>query len=153
MFKLSAAILLAGATAATAGSTVTATITHKYENVWNEVPVTSKQCYNTEVPVYGTVKRRGNAAEGALLGMIIGGVSGKVIGGNDKGAAGGAIIGGLIGADRGAKPKSETVVTGYRNERVCDDVTTWESRSERVYSYSIIKWTRDGVKHRLEFQR
>ena len=85
--------------------------------------------------------------------MIIGGVTGKVISGNDKGAAGGAVLGGLVGADRGSKTKSERVITGYRNKRVCENVTSWENQKERVYSHSIIRWTENGMTNTLEFQR
>jgi uncharacterized protein YcfJ len=152
MFKLAIALVLLGTTAATAGN-VNATVSHKYKTVWREVPTTSKQCYNKEVPIYGTVRRQGDAAAGALFGMILGGVTGKVISGNDKGAAGGAVIGGLIGADQGSKSRNETVITGYRNERVCEDMTTWSNKKERVYSHSIIRWTENGVTNVLEFQR
>jgi uncharacterized protein YcfJ len=152
MFKLAIALVLLGTTAATAGN-VNATVTHKFKNVWREVPTTSKQCYNKEVPIYGTVRRQGDAAGGALLGMILGGVTGKVISGNDKGAAGGAVIGGLIGADQGSKPRNETVITGYRNKRVCEKVTSWQNEKQRVYSHSIIRWTENGVTNSLEFQR
>ena len=146
------AILLT-ATSVDAGEKVNATIKHVYKSVWDSRPTTSRECYNKEVPVYGTVQRQGDAVGGALLGMIIGGVTGKVISGNDKGAAGGAVLGGLVGADRGSKTKSERVITGYRNKRVCENVTSWENQKERVYSHSIIRWTENGMTNTLEFQR
>jgi len=146
------AILLT-ATSVEAAGKVNATINHVYKNVWDTRPTTSLQCYNKEVPVYGTVQRQGDAVGGALLGMIIGGVAGKAISGKDKGAAGGAVIGGLIGADRGSKPKSKTVITGYRNERVCEDVTTYEDVKVKAYSHSVIKWRENGRIYSLEFQR
>ena len=71
MFKLAIALVLLGTTAATA-SNVNATVSHKYKTVWRDVPVKSKQCYNKEVPIYGTVRRQGDAAAGALFGMILG---------------------------------------------------------------------------------
>jgi len=146
------AILLT-ATSVEAKEKVNATINHVYKNVWDTRPTTSRQCYNKEVPVYGTVQRQGDAVGGALLGMIIGGVTGKVISGNDKGAAGGAVLGGLVGADRGSKPKNKTVITGYRNERVCEDVTTYEDVKVKAYSHSVIKWHENGRIYSLEFQR
>jgi uncharacterized protein YcfJ len=51
--------------------------------------------------------------------MIIGGILGKGVSGNDNGAAAGAVIGGLIGADKGANT-SKRVVTGYRQEQRCE---------------------------------
>ena len=65
MFKLAIALILLGTTAATAGN-VNATVSHKYKTVWREVPTTSKQCYNKEVPIYGTVRRQGDAASQVL---------------------------------------------------------------------------------------
>ena len=146
------AILLT-ATSVDAGEKVNATIKHVYKSVWDSRPTTSRECYNKEVPVYDTVQRQGDAVGGALLGMIIGGVAGKAISGKDKGAAGGAVIGGLIGADRGSKPKSKTVITGYRNERVCEDVTIYEDFKTKAYSHSVIKWRENGHIYSLEFQR
>ena len=61
----------------------------------------TQQCNVVEVPIYGG--NNGNAGEGALGGMIIGGVLGKVLGGNDKGAAAGAILGGVVGANNSQK--------------------------------------------------
>ena len=155
MFKLlvlCSAFVVVG-TVGEAADNVNATVKHVYKNVWDTRPTTSRQSYNTEVPVYGTVRRQGDAAAGALLGMILGGVSGKVISGNDKGAAGGAIIGGLIGADQGSQPKSKTVIIGYRNERVCEDVTTYDDVKVKAYSHSVIKWQKNGRIYSLEFQR
>ena len=75
----------------------------------------SQHCRNVEVPIYGRTGG-GNAGEGALGGMIIGGVLGKVLGGNDKGAAAGAILGGVVGANNS---QGQRVITGYRTERQC----------------------------------
>jgi uncharacterized protein YcfJ len=152
MFRLAIALVLLSSTSALAGD-VSATVKHHYKNVWVDVPVTQRDCYTKEVPVYGTVRRQGDAAGGALLGMILGGVTGKVISGNDKGAAGGAVIGGLIGADQGSKTRTETVITGYRKERVCEDVTVYNSKKQKEYSHSIIRWSENGVIYKLRFNR
>ena len=74
----------------------------------------TQQCNVVEVPIYGG--NNGNAGEGALGGMIIGGVLGKVLGGNDKGAAAGAILGGVVGANNSQKGKQ---IIGYRQEQRC----------------------------------
>ena len=58
-----------------------------------------RSCYTVDVPVYGNV---GGGASGGdvLTGMIIGGLLGKGVSGNDKGAAAGAVLGGVISADK-----------------------------------------------------
>ena len=84
-----------------------------YTNVRQQQP--NQTCQNVEVPIYGRTNG-GNAGEGALGGMIIGGVLGKVLGGNDKGAAAGAILGGVVGANNS---QGQRVITGYRTERQC----------------------------------
>lgn len=105
-----------------------------YQTVYQNVPRT--QCQNVEVPVYGTVQGGGNAGEGALLGMIIGGVIGDAVsGGKGDATAGGAIIGGIIGADR-AQNNTRQVVTGYRTERQCSEVMVREEQRE-IRNYTI----------------
>lgn len=91
-----------------------------YETVLVEKPTTV--CNDVEVPVYGTVERQGNAAGGALAGMIIGGLIGKGATGKDNGAAAGAVIGGLIGADQGSRTKTERTIIGYSTERRCSEI-------------------------------
>lgn len=105
-----------------------------YQTVYMNVPRT--QCENVQVPVYGTVQNQGNAGEGALLGMIIGGVIGDAVsGGKGDATAGGAIIGGIIGADR-AQNGTRQVVTGYRTEHQCTEVIVREQQRE-VQNYTI----------------
>lgn len=105
-----------------------------YQTVYQNVPRT--QCENVQVPIYGTVQNQGSAGEGALLGMIIGGVIGDAVsGGKGDATAGGAIIGGIIGADR-AQNGSRQVVTGYRTERQCTEVIVREQQRE-VQNYTI----------------
>ncbi len=145
--------LVAGlaSTAAYAGENVNAKVRDKYETIYSNEEQINRKCRTKDVPVYGTVTRRGNAGEGAILGMILGGVTGKVISGDDKGAAAGAILGGVIGADKGAKPKTETVITGYRKERECFDEVTYVRNPKKVYAYSVIKFNYEGRTYRIEF--
>lgn len=136
-----------------AGETVNARVKDHYATVYEHIPVTKRYCENVEVPVYGTRQKQGNAAEGAILGMIIGGLAGKAVTGKDNGAAAGAIMGGVIGADKGAKPKNETVVTGYRTERQCTDVTEYVNNPKNVYDYSTLVFTLDGKQYRIDFNK
>jgi uncharacterized protein YcfJ len=127
------------------------TVMDYYSVVQDSEPYTKKECVNVNVPVYGTVQKQGNAAEGALLGMILGGLVGKGVTGDDKGAAAGAIFGGLVGADKGAKPKPGQGVTGWRVENRCDYVTYYRQIERTEYSYSIINWEIDGITYTTEF--
>ena len=138
-------------TAATAGEQVSGKVRDHYTTVYENVPYTKQYCNIVDVPIYETRKRHGNAAEGALLGMIIGGISGKALTGDDGGAAAGAIMGGVIGADKGGRDKTERVITGYRKERQCEDVTEYENRPKKVYSHSTLGFTLDGKRYTIDF--
>lgn len=107
-----------------------------YTNVQQQQP--QQSCRNVEVPIYGRAGG-GNAGEGALGGMIIGGILGKAIGGNDQGAAAGAILGGVIGADNA---QGERVITGYRTERQCS--TTYTYTNTRIVNEYDITYQVDG---------
>ena len=120
------ALLTATATAASA-ETVRATIKDHY--VWQDV--------NT--PITQTYCREGNAGQGALEGMIIGGLLGKGITGDDNGAAAGAVLGGVIGADKAG--------------RKCWEETTYSTQSTKVYSYSTITFTQDGVTYAIDYYK
>lgn len=125
-----------------AADTVRARITSveaRYQTVYQNIP--STQCQNVEVPVYGTVQG-GDAGAGALGGMIIGGILGKGITGNNDGAAAGAVIGGIIGANE-AQNGTRQVVTGYRTERQCTEVMLRQEVNE-VRDY-LIRFEWNGV--------
>ena len=121
--------------------------------IYKQVPTTQTFCRDVKVPVYGNVQKQGNAAEGALLGMIIGGVIGKGVSGNDDGAAAGAVIGGLIGADKGAKPKNGQEVVGYEYVEKCNTETVIEEVKTEVYSHSTIRFFINGQRYVLEFKK
>jgi uncharacterized protein YcfJ len=85
-----------------------------------------RSCNTVEVPVYGNVG--GGASAGDVLGgMIIGGLLGKGVSGNDKGAAAGAVLGGMISADK----KTQQGIVGYRQEQRCttEYITELQERS------------------------
>jgi len=116
-------------------------------------PTTQRVCQNMDVPVYGTTTRQGNASGGALIGMLLGAAGGKAVTGNDKGAAIGAIMGGLVGADKGAQPKQSQTIVGYKQEVVCNDVTSVSNELVEVYSHSTIRFYIDGERYVLKFQK
>jgi uncharacterized protein YcfJ len=146
------AALMIAATSAQAEN-VKAWIEDRYEVRHIDVPYTTQDCVKVNVPIYGTTYKSGNAAEGALLGMILGGLAGKGVTGDDGGAAAGAVIGGLIGADKGGKPRHGREITGYTTERRCTDVTRYKKQKQTVYDYSIISWTQNGVTHSHTFTK
>ena len=103
------------ATAETIASNVKGTVT-EVQPLTRVVSVERphRSCNTVEVPVYGSVG--GGASAGDVLGgMIIGGLLGKGVSGNDKGAAAGAVIGGMISADK----KTQQGIVGYRQENRC----------------------------------
>ena len=119
MKKLLMATALVGvascATAETIASNVKGTVT-EVQPLTRVVSVERphRSCNTVEVPVYGNVG--GGASAGDVLGgMIIGGLLGKGVSGNDKGAAAGAVIGGMISADK----KTQQGIIGYRQENRC----------------------------------
>jgi uncharacterized protein YcfJ len=123
-----AAVLSSLATTAIA-ETVRARITSvepRYHTVYQNAP--TMQCQNVEVPIYGTVQGGGASGGDVLAGMIIGGLLGKGVTGDDGGAAAGAVVGGIIAAEEGNN--SRRVVTGYRTERQCSEVMVREEVRE-----------------------
>ena len=148
--KIGASILaLLLAFPAYADKRVEAKIKDVYRMENQRVPVQVTDCYNVDVPIYQN--QQGNAAEGALLGMIIGGILGKGATGNDDGAAAGAVIGGLVGADKAQKGKDKIV--GYRKERRCDETTLYENKKVKVYKYSTITFYNNGEWYTLEYRK
>jgi len=119
MKKLLMATALIGvascATAETIASNVKGTVT-EVQPLTRVVSVERphRSCNTVEVPVYGNVG--GGASAGDVLGgMIIGGLLGKGVSGNDRGAAAGAVIGGMVSADK----NNQQGIVGYRQENRC----------------------------------
>lgn len=123
-----------------------------FATVIESTPTTRQVCENVEVPIYGTVQRQGGATGGDVLGgMIIGGLLGKGLTGKDDGAAAGAVFGGIIAADQANKPKSERVITGYKTERQCQNVTEYKDVRKKVYDYSILTFKYNGQEFQTTF--
>ena len=121
--------------------------------IYKQVPTTQTFCRDVKVPVYENVQKKGDAAGGALMGMIVGGLIGKGVTGKDDGAAAGAVIGGLIGADKGSQPKNEQRVVGYEYVEKCNTETVIEEVRTEVYSHSTIRFYIGNKKYVLNFQK
>ena len=106
-------------------------IEENYEIITEYSPI--KICRDEEVPIYGNTNQNNNNSGNVLLGMILGGVSGKVITGEDGGAAVGAIAGGLIGANNN---NSGNQIIGFRTVQTCT-MEKKEVNSTRLKNYRI----------------
>jgi|TARA_B110000971_G_C19983048_1_gene488264 uncharacterized protein YcfJ len=136
MKKLLATVAAIGFATAAQAQSEYATITKvkpNYENISINVPVT--QCYDVEIPIYG--RRQGHASTGdTIVGAIIGGALGNQVG-NGRGKDAATVLGAIIGADVANKRNhSQQVITGYRNERQCEQVNHYETQS-RIKNYRI----------------
>lgn len=123
------------------------------KTVTTNVPVTTTECYNVEVPIYGSVQQQGNAVEGAIGGAIIGGILGQALGGDKNSRNAGAVFGAIVGGDKASKPKQTQVITGYRQERQCVDKVVNQYQTQEVYSHSTIRFTVNGFRYVLQFER
>ena len=128
-------------------------VTDHYRTITEQVERHDNRCEMIDVPIYEEHRRGGNAAGGALLGMIIGGATGKVITGKDNGAAAGAVIGGIIGADQGSRGHTDRRIVGYRQEKYCTDEVWYEPVEKNVYSHSTLVFTIDGKRYSIDFNK
>jgi len=131
---LLATILLIGSTCHSLASELYARVVQvevNYETVTEYSPI--KICRDEKVPIYGNTNQNNNNTGNVLLGMILGGVSGKVITGEDGGAAVGAIAGGLIGANNN---NTNTQIIGYRIIQSCS-MENKETQSTKLRNYRI----------------
>lgn len=119
-------------------------VTHHYKDISRSTPY--QECHNVEVPIYGNVSTGRTSKSDVLGGMIVGGLLGKAVTGDDKGAAFGAVIGGMEsvnGHERG--------VVGYKQQQRCQ--TKYNYTTEKVYSHSIARFTSNGTPYNVRFNR
>ena len=133
--------------AASAENSVRGNVTDYYNNVVVSTPHEKRLCEEYQVPIYG----QQGSADGAdvLMGMIIGGLLGKGVTGQDNGAAAGAVFGGVIAADKANK----TVIQGYKTETKCRTEVRYSDRTERQYTHSIITFRYEGRDISVQFQK
>jgi len=148
MIKLSIILALL-ATPMAAQERVTGTVKDFYYNYTEVVPETIRTCEMIQVPIYKEVNKGASGAD-VFGGLLLGGLLGKAITGNDKGAAAGAVLGGITSAERN---KTKQVITGYRNVKDCYDTTYDKEYQKEAYDYSEVSFELDGVNHRIMFNR
>jgi len=144
-------LVMVTATAAAADKVDRVKVYDHTTTIVTQVPTTETRCRWESVPIYEDTVVQGDAAGGALAGMIIGGILGKGVSGNDDGAAAGAVIGGLIGADKGSKPKTKRVIVDYKDEKRCEDHVVYIDQKQERYSHSTIRFYLNGKRYVVEF--
>ena len=87
----------------------------------------------------------GDKSGDMLRGAIIGGIIGNNIKGEKDGGAIGAIIGGMMGHN------NSTATGGVSTQ--CRNVTHYTTETQRVYSYSIVKFYYNGRYYSVRFQK
>jgi uncharacterized protein YcfJ len=131
-----------------AAQNVTATITDHYTTKTVSTPVTSNQCVNVDVPVYGQAPA--NTGD-AIMGAIIGGVIGNQFGeGQGKDAM--TILGAIAGADA-ASSGSRNRIVGYRTERQCSEVVSYRDERVQQYSHSTATFVHNGKRYSVNFMK
>ena len=136
------------ASVANADSSVKGNVVDYYNNVVVSTPHEKRLCEEYQVPIYG---QQGSVDGGdVLMGMIIGGLMGKGLTGQDNGAAAGAVFGGVIAVDKGSK---KTVIQGYKTETKCRTEVRYSDRTERRYTHSIVTFRYEGRDISVQFQK
>ena len=139
--SIAALALLAGTAQAHHTQRVEATVTRVdpiYSNSTQHLP--RQVCEQVQVPIYSTVQGPGATGSDVLGGMILGGLLGKGVTGDDKGAAIGAILGGVTQAD---KQSSRRVITGYQHQQQCR--TVYDTVNSNVVTGYQIWFSYDGM--------
>ncbi len=103
-----------------------------YATTYVNLPHT--QCHMVNVPVHS---HRNSGSGDVLGGMIIGGLVGNAIGGNDKSAALGAIIGGMAAAE------PTPYISGYRTEQRCE--TFYTSQPQQILDGYTVTYNHQNV--------
>jgi uncharacterized protein YcfJ len=150
---LASALAFTLATPALAEYTTDATVEDHYRIVTRNVPNTERVCETVEVPIYGQTQGRASTGD-TIVGAIIGGAIGNQFGGG-SGKDAMTVLGAITGADIANKRggSSQQVITGYRQQQQCRNVTTYSNFEEEVYSHSTITWREGGRNMTLRFER
>ena len=104
-----------------------------------------RRCTIKRIPIYGESYQQGRQnSSGDLLGaMIIGGIFGHALSGNNDGAAAGAVLGALVQNDKANSQSTGRYIAGYENREVCDIVTV--PTSVKQYRY-VVHWKKSNMR-------
>jgi uncharacterized protein YcfJ len=142
-----AAALALIATPALSNQSVNATVTDHFQTVTRSVPQTETVCQMIYVPVHG-----GSNVGDTIVGAIIGGAIGNQIGsGSTRDAM--TVLGAIVGADVANRSAQGSNISGYRQERQCEQVTVYTTVQERVYTHSTVTWREHNRTFSISFQR
>lgn len=147
LFLITGALLAATPLAA---EEIRANVQDIYSTVIESTPYTRTVCNNVEVPIYGTVQGQANTGD-TIAGALIGGVIGNQFGGGSgKDAA--TVLGAIIGADVANKQgRTRQVITGYKKERQCENITEYKDVNKKIYDYSILTFKVNGQTYETTF--
>lgn len=144
--------LVVSSTHAMAGTPEKVKVFDHTKTIVTQVPINQQTCSEVKVPIYSSVTTQGDAGGGALLGMILGGILGKGVTGDDGGAAAGAVIGGIVGANE-AQTSTNQQIVGYEYETRCSMQTGYREEMIEAYSHSTIRFHLDGKRYVLKFKK
>ena len=114
-----------------------------------------KRCFLKKVPIYGEhyYQHGQGSSNGDLLGaMILGGIFGHALSGNNDGAAAGAVLGALVQNEKGNQTSTGRHITGYETREMCDvvkikvpvtgnrNVVHWKWNNHRGHFFSQKEW-------------
>ena len=105
-----------------------------------------QRCSIRRVPVYGEHYHQhgqGSSAGDLLGAMVLGGIFGHALSGNNDGAAAGAVLGALVQNDKANSQSTGRYIAGYENREVCDIVTV--PTSVKQYRY-VVHWKKSNMR-------
>ena len=105
-----------------------------------------QRCSIRRVPVYGEHYHQhgqGSSAGDLLGAMVLGGIFGHALSGNNDGAAAGAVLGALVQNDKANSQSTGRYIAGYEDREVCDIVTVPTSVKEYRY---VVHWKKTNMR-------
>ena len=105
-----------------------------------------QRCSIRRVPVYGEYYHQhgqGSSAGDLLGAMVLGGIFGHALSGNNDGAAAGAVLGALVQNDKANSQSTGRYIAGYEDREVCDIVTV--PTSVKQYRY-VVHWKKSNMR-------
>ncbi len=111
---------------------------HSWALIYKKVPVLNRgqvnniqNCTITETPIYSNTQ---GEALGSIFGMLLGGILGHKMGG-DNGAVAGALIGGVTGNQASMDHNANRTIVGYRKRKHCTSTPVQNKGTYEVIGY------------------